>query len=76
MDVIEEYLDSLREIYTVEAYDLWKHNCNNFSNDFAMFLLGKGIPEHITNMPQAVLYVCHEAKAARTPQSRGKGHVH
>ncbi|KAK4147163.1 uncharacterized protein C8A04DRAFT_9170 [Dichotomopilus funicola] len=55
MDVIEEYLDSLREIYTVEAYDLWKHNCNNFSNDFATFLLGKGIPSHITNMPQAVL---------------------
>lgn len=56
MDVIEEYLDSLREIYTVEAYDLWRHNCNNFSNDFAMFLLGKGIPSHIANMPQAVLY--------------------
>ncbi|KAK0638682.1 PUL domain-containing protein [Cercophora newfieldiana] len=55
MDVIEEYLDSLREIFTVEAYDLWRHNCNNFSNDFAMFLLGKGIPSHITNMPQAVL---------------------
>ena len=55
MDVIEEYLDSLREIYTVEAYDLWRHNCNNFSNDFAMFLLGRGIPDHITNMPQTVL---------------------
>ncbi|KAK3378414.1 P-loop containing nucleoside triphosphate hydrolase protein [Podospora didyma] len=55
MDVIEEYLDSLREIYTVAAYDLWRHNCNNFSNDFATFLLGKGIPGHITNMPQAVL---------------------
>ena len=54
-DVIEEYLDSLREIYTVAAYDLWKHNCNNFSNDFATFLLGKGIPSHISNMPQAVL---------------------
>ncbi|KAK3328486.1 PUL domain-containing protein [Cercophora scortea] len=54
-DVIEEYLDSLREIYTVEAYDLWRHNCNNFSNDFATFLLGKGIPSHIANMPQAVL---------------------
>ncbi|KAK3299283.1 P-loop containing nucleoside triphosphate hydrolase protein [Chaetomium fimeti] len=53
MDVIEEYLDSLREIYT--AYDLWRHNCNNFSNDFATFLLGKGIPSHITNMPQTVL---------------------
>ncbi|KXX79032.1 Desumoylating isopeptidase 1 [Madurella mycetomatis] len=55
MDVIAEYLDSLREIYTVEAYDLWRHNCNNFSNDFAMFLLGKGIPSYITNMPQTVL---------------------
>ncbi|KAK4137894.1 kinesin-domain-containing protein [Trichocladium antarcticum] len=55
VDVIEEYLDSLREIYTVRAYDLWRHNCNNFSNDFAMFLLGKGIPDHITNMPQSVL---------------------
>ncbi|KAL2151830.1 hypothetical protein VTH82DRAFT_5014 [Thermothelomyces myriococcoides] len=55
MDVIEEYLDSLREIYTVEAYDLFRHNCNNFSNDFATFLLGKGIPSHIINMPEAVL---------------------
>ncbi|KAK4153130.1 P-loop containing nucleoside triphosphate hydrolase protein [Chaetomidium leptoderma] len=55
MDVIEEFLDSLREIYTVEAYDLWRHNCNNFSNDFAMLLLGKGIPDHIAHMPQAVL---------------------
>ncbi|KAK0728093.1 PUL domain-containing protein [Lasiosphaeria miniovina] len=55
MDVIEEYMDSLREIYTVEAYDLWRHNCNNFSNDLSTFLLGKGIPGHITNMPQAVL---------------------
>ena len=38
-----------------QAYDLWTHNCNNFSNDFATFLLGKGIPEHITNLPQTVL---------------------
>lgn len=38
-----------------QAYDLWSHNCNNFSNDFATFLLGKGIPEHITNLPQTVL---------------------
>jgi desumoylating isopeptidase 1 len=39
----------------LQAYDLWRHNCNNFSNDFAAFLLGKGIPEHITNLPQTVL---------------------
>ncbi|RGP68623.1 hypothetical protein FLONG3_8072 [Fusarium longipes] len=55
MDVIEEYLDSLRPIFTLEAYDLFHHNCNNFSDSFANFLLGKGIPEHIVKMPQAVL---------------------
>lgn len=55
MDVIQQYLESLREIYTVQAYNLWKHNCNNFSNDFATFLLGTGIPDHILHMPDAVL---------------------
>jgi thiol-disulfide isomerase/thioredoxin len=39
----------------VQAYDLWRHNCNNFTNDFATFLVGKGIPNHITDMPQTVL---------------------
>ena len=38
-----------------QAYDLFKHNCNNFSDSFATFLLGKGIPDHILHMPQAVL---------------------
>lgn len=55
MEVTQQYLESLREIYTVQAYNLWKHNCNNFSNDFATFLLGTGIPDHILNMPDAVL---------------------
>ncbi|RDW94654.1 DUF862-domain-containing protein [Coleophoma crateriformis] len=55
MDVIMDYLDSLKDIYTAEAYDIWRHNCNNFSNDFATFLLGHGIPAHITNLPETVL---------------------
>ncbi|GAP89125.1 putative pul domain-containing protein [Rosellinia necatrix] len=55
LEVIVEYLDSLRDIYTPQAYDLFRHNCNNFSNDLSTFMLGKGIPEHIANMPQAVL---------------------
>ncbi|KAI1104901.1 P-loop containing nucleoside triphosphate hydrolase protein [Jackrogersella minutella] len=55
MEVIVEYLDSLKEIYTPQAYDLFRHNCNNFSNDFSTFLVGKGIPDHIANMPQHVL---------------------
>lgn len=55
MEIMLEYLDSLRQIYTAESYDLFTHNCNNFTNDFAMFLLGKGIPAHITSLPQTVL---------------------
>ncbi|MCJ1284078.1 hypothetical protein MMC26_003409 [Xylographa opegraphella] len=55
MEVILEYLESLKTIYTAESYDLFLHNCNNFSNDFTMFLVGKGIPDHITSLPQTVL---------------------
>lgn len=55
LEIILEYLESLKEIYTAESYDLFLHNCNNFSNDFAMFLVGKGIPDHITSLPQTVL---------------------
>ncbi|KAI9743148.1 MAG: hypothetical protein M1818_003443 [Claussenomyces sp. TS43310] len=55
MEIIIDYLDSMRTIYTAAAYDLWRHNCNNFSNDFATFLVGKGIPEKIANLPETVL---------------------
>ncbi|KAH7384081.1 PPPDE putative peptidase domain-containing protein [Phaeosphaeria sp. MPI-PUGE-AT-0046c] len=55
IEIVLEYLESLKEVYTPESYDLFMHNCNNFSNDFAMFLVGKGIPEHITSLPQTVL---------------------
>ncbi|PHH90922.1 hypothetical protein CDD83_2260 [Cordyceps sp. RAO-2017] len=55
IDVIEEYLDSLRPIFTLEAYDIFRHNCNNFTDAFSNFLVGKGIPTDISTMPQAVL---------------------
>ncbi|KAG6007203.1 hypothetical protein E4U21_006222 [Claviceps maximensis] len=52
---IEEFLNSIRHVFTLEAYDLFLHNCNHFSNSFAHFLVNKGIPDHIVRMPQAVL---------------------
>lgn len=55
MEVILEYLDSLRGTYTAESYDLFLNNCNNFSHDLATFLVGRGIPDHITSLPQTVL---------------------
>ncbi|CAG8903835.1 unnamed protein product [Penicillium egyptiacum] len=54
-DVIEEYLGSLATIYTPESYDLFLHNCNNFTQDLSMFLVGKSIPEHIINLPRTFL---------------------
>jgi hypothetical protein len=55
IEIVLEYVESLKAVYTPESYDLFAHNCNNFSNDFAMFLVGKGIPAHITSLPQTVL---------------------
>ncbi|KAF3908467.1 hypothetical protein ABW21_db0203579 [Orbilia brochopaga] len=54
-DVVAEYLESIKEIYGPESYDLFMHNCNNFTDDFATFLVGQGIPKHITSLPADVL---------------------
>ena len=55
MEVILGFLEGLKSVYAADSYDLFHHNCNNFSNDFAMFLVGKGIPEHITSLPETFL---------------------
>jgi desumoylating isopeptidase 1 len=54
-EVIEEYLQSLESIYTPESYDLFVHNCNNFSQDLAMFLVGESIPDEIRSLPETFL---------------------
>lgn len=55
LEVIEEYLQSLESIYTPESYDLFVHNCNNFSQDLSMFLVGKSIPDEIRSLPETFL---------------------
>ena len=50
-DSRNEYLQSLRMTYTTTAYSLFHRNCNNFSNEFSIFLTGSGIPVRI---PSAV----------------------
>ncbi|KAK5094283.1 hypothetical protein LTR70_004175 [Exophiala xenobiotica] len=54
-EVIGEYLESLECIYTPESYDLFLHNCNNLSQDLAVFLVGKSIPEEISSLPETFL---------------------
>ncbi|EFR04655.1 hypothetical protein MGYG_07660 [Nannizzia gypsea CBS 118893] len=55
MDVISEYMESLAETYHESSYDLFLRNCNNFTHDLSMFLVGKGIPDHIRNLPETFL---------------------
>ena len=54
-DVIAEYLADAATAYHPTSYDLWVRNCNNFTDDFAEFLVGKGIPEEIRELPERVL---------------------
>eukprot|EP00475_Leptophrys_vorax_P011660 TRINITY_DN18204_c0_g1_i1.p1 TRINITY_DN18204_c0_g1~~TRINITY_DN18204_c0_g1_i1.p1 ORF type:complete len:555 (-),score=141.21 TRINITY_DN18204_c0_g1_i1:26-1594(-) len=49
------FMDFLHEIssqFTPEKYSLLKHNCNNFSDEVSMFLLGEHIPSYITGLPE------------------------
>ena len=58
-EVDEETWESfMREVaprFTPETYNLLEHNCNNFSNEAAEFLVGRGIPQKILDLPKVVL---------------------
>ncbi|XP_011016282.1 PREDICTED: desumoylating isopeptidase 1 [Populus euphratica] len=54
-DVFEEYLQEISSRYSAETYSLLTHNCNNFSNEVAQFLVGVTIPEYILLLPNEVM---------------------
>lgn len=48
-------LDHPPTINRPNKYNLFHHNCNNFTNEVALFLTGKEIPQEILNLPNEVL---------------------
>lgn len=54
-DVFEMYLQEISPRYTAETYSLLSHNCNNFSNEVAQFLVGVSIPDYIIELPNEVM---------------------
>lgn len=54
-DVFEMYLQDIGPRYTAETYSLLTHNCNNFSNEVAQFLVGATIPDYILQLPNEVM---------------------
>lgn len=55
MEMFEEFLEEISPRYTAETYSLLHHNCNNFSNEVAQFLVGCNIPDFILRLPQEVM---------------------
>lgn len=55
MEVFEGFLEEISPRYTAETYSLLHHNCNNFSNEIAQFLVGCNIPDFILRLPQDVM---------------------
>ena len=54
-EVFEEFLVDIAPRFTMQTYNLLRHNCNNFSDEVAQFLVGEGIPSHILSLPDEVL---------------------
>ncbi|KAM5335867.1 desumoylating isopeptidase 1 isoform 3-T3 [Glossophaga mutica] len=48
-------LQTFPTMHRGEAYNLFEHNCNTFSNEVAQFLTGRKIPSYITDLPSEVL---------------------
>lgn len=54
-EVVWEFMENLREIWTADKYHLLDNNCNSFTNEVCNFLVGKSIPAHITGLPAEFL---------------------
>ena len=54
-DVMTEFLQEIGPRFTFENYNVLTHNCNNFSNELAIFLTGSGIPSFILDLPKEAM---------------------
>ena len=54
-DVFEDFLAEIQERFVAERYNLIHHNCNHFTHEVSLFLLGVGLPSEIVELPQRVL---------------------
>ncbi|KAJ9548015.1 hypothetical protein OSB04_020558 [Centaurea solstitialis] len=53
-DEFESFLEKISPRFTHETYSLLHHNCNNFSNEVAQFLVNTTIPQYILDLPNEV----------------------
>ncbi|XP_077272873.1 uncharacterized protein LOC143903278 isoform X1 [Temnothorax americanus] len=54
--VFLEYINGLgTSTFASGTYNLFKHNCNSFTEEVSNFLVGKGIPKFILDLPEEIL---------------------
>lgn len=49
-----EFFEASKDMWGPENYNIIENNCNNFTDLLANFLVGKGIPKHILELPKKV----------------------
>jgi len=55
-NLFQDYLRTQsQDRFLGDRYNLLQHNCNNFSHETAQFLVGKGIPQHILDLPNEIM---------------------
>jgi len=54
-EVFEDFLREIGPRYTPATYNLFNHNCNNFSDEAAQFLAGAKLPSYILELPKEVM---------------------
>ena len=54
-EIFMELLQDIAPHWNASTYDLFNHNCNNFTNEVANLVMGHGIPEDIVGLPQEFL---------------------
>ncbi|CAK9826509.1 Desumoylating isopeptidase 1 [Anthophora retusa] len=54
--VFFEYMCGLgTSTFAPGTYNLFKHNCNSFTDEVSKFLVGEGIPRYILDLPEEIL---------------------
>ncbi|XP_050581052.1 uncharacterized protein LOC126917802 isoform X1 [Bombus affinis] len=54
--VFFEYINGLGvSTFAPGTYNLFKHNCNSFTNEVSNFLVGQDIPKYILDLPEEIL---------------------
>ena len=54
-ELFMEMLEEIAPKFTVETYNVFEWNCNNFTNEVANIVLGHGIPQDIIDLPKEFL---------------------